>query len=116
MAPEAGTVVCRVGDIPDGGGRLFSFGEGKETFRLLLLRSGERCHGYVNRCPHFGVPLAESDDQLITVAHLAVKCNVHYSRFRWRDGYCESGDCEGESLQTVPLSIDGDVVRIGSAG
>ncbi len=114
MAPDAGTAVCGLGDIADGGGRIFSFGEGKDIFRLLVLRSGEHCFGYVNRCPHFGVPLAERDEQLITIAHQAVKCNVHYSRFRWQDGYCEDGECVGESLQAVPLAVAAGVVEIAT--
>lgn len=89
---------------------MFSWGEGKDTFRLLVLRSGDACWGYVNRCPHFGVPLAERDDQLIVVPHQAVKCNVHYSRFRWQDGYCEDGDCQGDSLQAVALQIQAGVI------
>jgi nitrite reductase/ring-hydroxylating ferredoxin subunit len=101
-------------DIPDGGGRLFSYGVGKSAFRLLILRSGGQCHGYVNRCPHFGVPLAELDEHLITVPHRMVKCNVHYSHFRWQDGLCEEGECVGESLETVPLTLEGSALRMGA--
>lgn len=107
-------MVCGLGDIPDGGGRLFDFGEGQAAFRMLILRSGDQYFGYVNRCPHFGVPLAERDAQLITVSHRMVKCNVHYSHFRWQDGLCDEGECVGESLQSVPLAIVDGTVRMGA--
>jgi nitrite reductase/ring-hydroxylating ferredoxin subunit len=111
VRPPAGTPVCALDDLPDGAGRMFALpGEGGE-FRLLVLRSGERCIGYENRCPHFGVPLAARDDQLIHKPHVSVSCNTHYARFRWEDGFCEWGDCEGESLIAVPLAVnDGQVV------
>ena len=81
-------------------------------FRLLVLRSGMECFGYENSCPHFGVALAERDDQLIIRPHVSVSCNTHYARFRWQDGYCESGDCAGESLKPVPLQLDSGQVYL----
>ena len=112
-APAAGTPVCPLAEIADGGGRMFTFPGTDKEFRLLVLRSGATCLGYVNRCPHFGVPLAARDDQLLLSPQQWVKCNTHYARFRWHDGYCESGDCEGESLLPVPLHLRGELVCIG---
>lgn len=79
-------------------------------FHLLVLRSGENCFAYENRCPHFGVPLAARDEQLIFTSHESVSCNTHYARFRWQDGFCESGDCAGESLAPIALAVhDGKI-------
>lgn len=91
---------------------MFAFSMGESEFRLLVLRSGEQCLGYENSCPHFGVPLAARDEQLILKPHETISCNTHYARFRWHDGYCESGDCAGESLVTVPLRIDNGKVLL----
>jgi len=108
--PAAGFVVCQLDELPDGGGRMFAWPLEQGEFRLLVLRSGEQCFGYENRCPHFGIPLAARDEQLILNAHVSVSCNTHYARFRWADGYCESGDCAGESLAAVALAVrDGAV-------
>lgn len=109
--PSAGTLVCTLADIPDGCGRMFVFPVGTEKFRLLVLRTGEQCFGYENYCPHFGVPLADRDDQLISTPHKTVSCNTHYARFRWQDGYCEFGDCAGESLVAVKIAVNGDQVE-----
>lgn len=108
--PPAGTEVCRLSVLPDGGGRMFVLAAPSGEFRLLVLRSGAQCFGYENRCPHFGIPLAERDDQLILKPHQSVTCNTHYARFRWQDGYCESGDCAGDALVPVALRVDADVV------
>jgi nitrite reductase/ring-hydroxylating ferredoxin subunit len=109
--PVPGTPVCALADLPDGGGRMFVIPAASGEFRLLVLRSGAGCHGYENRCPHFGIPLAARDDQLILKAHESVSCNTHYARFRWADGYCEFGDCAGEALTAVALSVRDGIVR-----
>jgi nitrite reductase/ring-hydroxylating ferredoxin subunit len=108
--PVPGTVVCRLDELPDGAGRMFSFGEGDEVFRVLVLRSGDTVLGYENRCPHFGIPFAQRDEHLIVKAGESFSCNTHYARFRWRDGYCDLGDCEGESVPAVALTVaDGEI-------
>jgi nitrite reductase/ring-hydroxylating ferredoxin subunit len=108
-----GFVVCPLADMPDGRGRMFTFPLENGEFRLLVLRSGETCLGYENRCPHFGIPLAARDEQLIFEPHQSFRCNTHYARFRWTDGYCDYGDCEGESLVPVTLVVRDGLVCLG---
>lgn len=105
-APAAGTVICHLDAVADGHPELFEFpavADGGKPFRLVLLRSGDALHAFVNRCAHFGVPLAERREHLIFKPHLSLSCNVHYARYRWHDGYCEAGDCAGESL--IPVAV-----------
>ena len=98
-------------ELADGGALFWSQGEGKQTFRLIVLRSGDDVFGYVNRCAHFGVPLAEKMEQLIFKPGQSLSCNVHYARYGWRDGSCQDGECDGEGLLAVPLEArDDDVV------
>jgi nitrite reductase/ring-hydroxylating ferredoxin subunit len=110
-APSNGQVLCPLDAVPDGGTRLLTLeaGNGSDTstppFRLILLRSGTNIHAYVNRCPHFGVPLSHESGRLILNPHVSVSCHVHYARFRWHDGLCIWGDCEGESLVRVPVRV-----------
>lgn len=90
---------------------------GAEPFRLLLLRSGQQVLAYANRCAHFGVPLAEKQQQLIYTPNAHITCNVHYARYRWRDGACEAGDCAGEALIPIPLAVAADgSIRIADNG
>ena len=113
--PAAGTFLCRIDDIPDGGGRVLAIGEDEAPFRLILLRSGDQVIAWHNRCPHFGQPLALKDEWLILKPHTTLSCNVHYARFRWQDGFCEAGDCEGESLTSLPIEVRDGQVIFGSA-
>ena len=112
--PARGTVLCRLEEIPDGGGRVLAFGEGPKPLRILLLRSGARVNGWHNRCPHFGMPLAVKDEWLIVAPHESLKCNVHYARFRWADGVCDDGECLGEQLDAIAVEVVNDEVRLGA--
>jgi len=112
LVPTSDLKVCALGEIPNGGGRIFQLPTYQGTLSLLVLRSGDCCYGYINRCPHLGMPLAECDSQLICEPNRWVKCNVHYAKFRWQDGFCEAGDCEGESLQSVPLEVKSGQISV----
>jgi nitrite reductase/ring-hydroxylating ferredoxin subunit len=101
-APAPGTLLGTRDALTDGQAVLHNVGE----FKLLLLRSGQEVTAYVNRCAHFGVPLAARQEHLIYTAHASITCNVHYAKYRWSDGLCTAGDCEGESLLPIPLEMD----------
>ncbi len=109
-----GTAVANWADLADGAAIFWTQGEAKATFRLIVLRSGDAVFGYVNRCAHFGVPLADKIEQLIFTPHETLTCNVHYARYRWQDGTCQRGDCDGEALLRVPLELaNGKIVVSG---
>lgn len=112
FAPAPGTPLCALADVPDGGAREFSFGDGHDTFRLVVLRSGESVWGYLNKCPHFGVPLNMAPDRFTLFEHSYLYCSVHCAMFRFEDGYCEDGPCMGDSLLAVPIAVEDGHVRI----
>jgi len=110
-APAPGRLIAQRGDLPDGQATMLALDapdKPSAIFRLLLLRSGLVVNAFVNRCAHFGVPLAGKQAQLIFVPHVSVTCNVHYARYRWSDGVCESGECAGDALIPVPLRCEAD--------
>lgn len=117
-APPPGTELPSWLGLEDGVPAMVELGictEPDGPFRLLLLRSGSSVHAFVNRCAHFGVPLAAKQNQLIYQPHTSITCNVHYARYRWSDGVCESGECAGERLLPVPLCAEEDGrLRIGA--
>ncbi|MEI6803859.1 MAG: Rieske 2Fe-2S domain-containing protein [Burkholderiales bacterium] len=108
-APAPGTVLGQRDDFADGQATLLKLPvPGKpatQTFGLVVLRDGNALRAYVNRCPHFGVVLAGRQEHLIQTSGVSLSCNVHYARFRWSDGLCESGECVGESLIPVALVV-----------
>lgn len=108
-APAPGAVLGHLHAITDGQARLCVWGDPAPTdppFRYLLLRSGGAVYAYVNRCAHFGVPLAQKQEQLLFEPHVRISCNVHYARYDWASGRCLGGDCEGEGLLPIPVQVD----------
>jgi nitrite reductase/ring-hydroxylating ferredoxin subunit len=110
-APAPGTALLHRDAVPDGMVWMHDVPSTAAdapaaVFRLLLLRSGETVRAFANRCAHFGVPLAKQQSQLIFQPHTSITCNVHYARYRWSDGICDRGDCEGESLLPIPVAVD----------
>ena len=108
--PAAGAVLGRLDALADGGATMGELpapdAQTQKPFRYLLLRSGDTVKAYENRCAHFGVPLAARQDLLIFQPHTSISCNVHYARYRWSDGVCESGDCVGEALRAIAVQLD----------
>jgi len=111
-APAVGTVLGRIADIQDGQALMHTVYADAAAcsgpFAVLLLRSGSEIKAFANRCAHFGVPLAAKQELLKFQPHVSLTCNVHYARYRWSDGVCDRGDCEGESLIAIPIAQDAD--------
>ena len=110
-APAPGTVLAALDALEDGQVWMVEIdsapgGDLVKPFLALVLRSGDTVTAFVNRCAHFGVPLAAQQSQLIYHPHASITCNVHYARYRWTDGVCDRGDCEGERLVPIPLDVD----------
>ena len=117
--PPVGAALATLDQLPDGQARLV-LPPGVESVAaghwpgVVLVREGAAVRAFLNRCPHFRVPLAARPAQLIVRPGEALVCNVHYSRFHWRDGRCVSGDCQpGDALQPVAVSVDAaGIVRL----
>jgi nitrite reductase/ring-hydroxylating ferredoxin subunit len=108
-APATGTVVEALSNLEDGSVTMVSLESATKNgapFGLLLLRSASTVRAFLNRCSHFGVPLAARQAHLRFTPHVNITCNVHYAKFRWNDGTCESGECAGEGLIPIPVVID----------
>jgi nitrite reductase/ring-hydroxylating ferredoxin subunit len=112
FAPAAGTVLCGLGEIPDGAGIEVAFGEGAEAFRVLLLRRGDRVWAYRNRCPHFSIPLNYEPQKFWTFDGDTLMCAHHSALFRFENGHCFDGPCAGSHLQSIGIKVDGEKIRV----
>lgn len=111
LAPPPGSVLCALDDIPDTGLAL-EWGEGLQAFRLALVRRGHEVTAFLNVCAHFGIRLnARPGLGFVDPATGRLVCHAHYARYAPDDGRCLSGDCDGEGLTQVPVSLrDGKVL------
>ncbi len=109
-------VLCRLDEIPDGEARGFPAAPGGFT-GLFAVRRSDRVFVYVNSCPHVGVPLEPLPHRFLDARRQNIVCSAHGARFRVEDGFCISGPCLGEALETVEARIvDGHVVVPADAG
>lgn len=106
-----GTVLCRLDDIADPGGKGFS---SPRHGRFFVVRRGAEVFGYVNSCPHQGTPLDWKPDVFLTYDKGLIQCSTHWARFGIGDGVCVAGPCLGKRLEPVAVRVEnGRVVLDG---
>lgn len=97
--------------IPDGKARNFVLELRAGRFHGFVVRQGDAAHGYVDRCPHMGLPLAQKLDAYLTDDASLIACSWHGALFRIDDGQCVGGPCAGAALQRWPVTVrDGTIV------
>jgi nitrite reductase/ring-hydroxylating ferredoxin subunit len=97
--------------IPDPGARNFVLQIGEARFHGFVVRRGEQVRGYVDRCPHMGLPLAQRLDDYLAPSGELIACSWHGALFRPEDGRCIGGPCAGQSLTPWPVAVAGGVIR-----
>ncbi len=106
----AGTLLCRLDAITDNGCIDVQVGVEESTERVIVVRSGCRAWAYLNRCPHFSLPLNSTPNHFLVVGAGRVMCAFHCAVFRFEDGACIEGPAFGMNLQRVPVHlIDGEI-------
>ncbi|WP_373047554.1 Rieske (2Fe-2S) protein [Vulgatibacter sp.] len=107
----AGVRLCLLSDLADPGARNFVLQIGEAFFHGFVVRRGEVVHGYVDRCPHAGLPLSRKLDDYLTEKKDLISCVWHGALFRIDDGACVGGPCSGASLTPWPVRVDDGWVK-----
>lgn len=103
-----GIRLAPLADIADGAARGFRVQLSAGRFDGVAVRTGDTVTGYVDLCPHAGVPLAGAPDayQVHRVSTGAlIACCWHGALFQVDDGICISGPCKGQRLEAWPLRV-----------
>jgi nitrite reductase/ring-hydroxylating ferredoxin subunit len=106
-----GVVLCPADEVGEGQARGFLIGEGVARRDVILARRNGVVRAYVNSCPHQGTPLETFPDRFLDADGLLV-CSTHGARFRVEDGFCVSGPCAGESLQSIACTVENGAVVV----
>ena len=107
---RAGIALCRLDDIADPGARNIVIEIGERRFFGFVVRRDDEVHGYVDRCPHQGLPLAQVLDDYLTPDGTLIACSWHGALFRPEDGVCVGGPCVGAALTPWPVTVAGGMV------
>lgn len=94
--------------IPDGAARNYVLQLRSGRFHGFVVRRGDSVFGYVDRCPHVGLPLAQELDDYLTPEGGLIRCSWHGALFRVEDGGCVGGPCAGQRLSAWPVSVTFD--------
>lgn len=95
--------------IADGAARNFVIEMRAGRFHGFVVRRGRDAFGYVDRCPHMGLPLAQTLDDYVTGGMIA--CSWHGAVFDIASGKCLGGPCPGATLTAWPVAVrDGAIV------
>ena len=100
--------LCRLTEIEDGEGKSLELQDAGGPRELVVLRDGRAVYGYLNACPHLGVPLEMVSDRFMNAAGTHVICRTHGALFEPSTGYCISGPCAGQSLTPVGVAVDSE--------
>lgn len=101
----AGVRLGPVEIIADGAARNFVLEMKAGRFHGFAVRRGNAVTGFVDRCPHMGLPLAQQLDTYLTADRSLIQCSWHGALFRTDDGACVGGPCTGASLTPWPLEV-----------
>ena len=97
--------------IADEAARNYVLQIGGKRFHGFVVRRGEAVFGYVDRCPHQGLPLAQQLDRYLTPDGGLIACSWHGAVFTVEEGTCVGGPCLGARLAPWPVTMrDGRIV------
>lgn len=104
-APQPGTLLGTLDEIPDPGAKDHVFCKGKSAFSMFVGRRGDSVYGYLNICPHYSSPLNARAELFLNEAGTRIRCTMHFAEFRIEDGFGEVGAPESCWLEPIGLSI-----------
>jgi nitrite reductase/ring-hydroxylating ferredoxin subunit len=96
--------------IADGKARNFVLEMRAGRFHGFVVRQGDAVHGYVDRCAHMALPLAQQLDQYLTPDGSLIACSWHGALYRIEDGACVGGPCTGARLTPWPVAVRGGMI------
>ncbi len=109
-APAGGKLICELEQIPDGECLELCFGPAEDTLSLLVHRSGSTARAYVNRCPHFSLPLNARPGEFLVLDGRRILCPHHSAVFSLEDGRGVDTRSAAMCLDNVPIEVrDGAV-------
>ena len=89
-----GVTLCAETDIADPGSRAFVLQIGEAFFHGFVVRKGDQVAGWVDRCPHQGLPLAVELDRYLTRDGDLILCGWHGPPLHSPDSGSNTAPCQ----------------------
>lgn len=102
--------LCALADMPDRGARGFELTRANgDRLDVIVWRDGDHLRGFINKCPHLGLPLETFPDRFLSADGRRLICSAHGAQFD-ANGACFAGPCKGQSLTPMPVRLDGQMI------
>lgn len=112
-APGTGTLLCLVTGVEEDGLQEVCVESDGAVLSVLVFRRGIILRAYLNRCPHFSLPLNARPGSFLLLSGDRLMCAWHCAIFRLTDGLCVDGPARGMALDALPVAAqDGAVVVV----
>lgn len=111
FATPAGIVLGPLDMVRDGAARNFVIQMKAGRFHGFVVRRGATAVGYVDRCPHAGLPLARQIDDYLSPDGRHIVCAWHGALFEPADGRCVGGPCVDAHLMPWPVDVVAGILR-----
>ena len=102
--------LCALAELADPGAKGFEIERDGRRVRIFVVRRGRQVFGYVNSCPHVGVPLNKDEDKFLDLFQTSILCANHFALFEIETGLCVRGPCIGRSLRPFPVRVENGLV------
>lgn len=112
-ATPAGIHLGPVDLIAPDGARNFVVQFKSGRFHGFVVRRGDAVYGYVDKCPHMGLPLARKLDDYLTPGGELLTCGWHGALFEIETGDCVGGPCSGARLAAWPVYLENGSIVTG---
>jgi nitrite reductase/ring-hydroxylating ferredoxin subunit len=109
-ATPAGVTLGPLGQIVEGEARNYVLQLRAGRFHGFVVRRDGKVHGYVDRCPHAGLPLAQELDAYLSSDGGLILCSWHGALFEIDGGRCVGGPCAGQRLTAWPVEIVAEMI------
>jgi nitrite reductase/ring-hydroxylating ferredoxin subunit len=102
--------LCRLADLDDPGAKGMTVEQDGKALAVFVVRVGDRVFGYVNSCPHVGVPLDWDSGRFLDLERGHILCSSHFALFDMESGFCLRGPCQGGWLKAYPIVVHDGLV------
>ncbi len=109
--PPPGTVIARLDDLPEHGGKEIIFTEGRFRTSIFIQKTEASLSVFLNFCPHAGTPLNMFDEKFMDLKGKHLLCRTHGALFDPGTGKCVRGPCKGKYLRPIAHHIEnGEII------
>jgi len=95
--------LCRAGELADPGTQNVVLGEGDDELDMVIVKTQDTVHAYINRCPHEFIPLEIFPNHFLTSDKRNLVCSGHGALFELATGICSHGPCAGQTLERLHI-------------